>query len=154
MYKICFSFLYLYFVLLIFYASYLSCFEKRLKILFLFVHAWHKQNVDLYWTNCVSTTALSYVLHYWLNCSCLISFPSIHTSLFMSYHIPFRLHFIDHISFYFLQSTVFLIHFIYHSPSHSHLPSLVALMALSFNLIVSFTFQPIPSLDINNLRVS
>ena len=46
--KYVFFFLYLYFVLLIFYASYLSCFEKSLKIFFLFLHALHKQNVDLY----------------------------------------------------------------------------------------------------------
>ena len=47
-----------------------------------------------------------------LHCSCFISFPSVHTSLIM-FH------------FYFLQSTVHLIHFTYHSPSRSCLPYLV-----------------------------
>ena len=53
--------------------------------------------------------------HDQLHCSCFISFPSVHTSLFM-FH------------FCFLQSTVYLIHFIYHIPSHSHLPFLIALV--------------------------
>ena len=44
-----------------------------------------------------------------LHCSCFISFPQVHTSLIM-FH------------FYFLQSTVHLIHFTYHSPSRSYLP--------------------------------
>ena len=76
--------------------------------------------------------------------------------------------FIVHVSSYFLQS-----HFIVqvsfllpsvHSPSHSfHLPQSISFMftlfgcihiTWSFNLIVSFTFQPIPSLEINDLRVS
>ena len=39
-----------------------------------------------------------------LHCSCFISFPSVHTSVII-FH------------FYFLQSTVHLIHFIYQSPS-------------------------------------
>ena len=52
------------------------------------------------------------VLHYQLHCLCFISFPSVHTSLIM-FH------------FYFLQSTVHLIHFTYHSPSRSCLPYLV-----------------------------
>ena len=64
-------------------------------------------------------------------------------------------HFIDHVSFLFPSV---------HSPSHSfHLPQSISFMftlfgcihiTWSFNLIVSFTFQPIPSLEINNLRVS
>ena len=54
----------------------------------------------------------SYFLHSTLNYSCCISFPSVHTSLIM-FH------------FYFLQSTVHLIHFTYHSPSRSCLPYLV-----------------------------
>ena len=52
------------------------------------------------------------MLHYRLQCSCSISFPSIHTSLIM-FH------------FYFLQSLVHLILFTYHSPSRSYLPYLV-----------------------------
>lgn len=48
------------------------------------------------------------VLHYRLHCSYFISFPAVRTSLFM-------------LHFYFLQSTVRLIHLIYHSPSGSYL---------------------------------
>ena len=51
----------------------------------------------------------SHFLQSTLNWSCFISFPSVHTSLIM-FH------------FYFLQLTVHLIHFIYHSPSRSYLP--------------------------------
>ena len=64
-------------------------------------------------------------------------------------------HFIDHVSFLFPSV---------HSPSHSfHLPQSISLMftlfgcihiTWSFNLTVSFTFQPIPSLEVNDLRVS
>ena len=95
------------------------------------------------------------LLHYRLHCSCFILFPSVHTSLFM-FHC------------YFLKSTLHWSCFIFISfsphPSHSfHLPQSISFMftlfgcihiAWSFNLIVSFTFQPIPSLEINNLRVS
>ena len=82
-------------------------------------------------------------------------FPSVYTSLFMFHLISFSPHFIDHVSFLFPSV---------HSPSHSfHLPQSISFMftlfgcihiTWSFNLIVSFTFQPIPSLEINNLRVS
>ena len=65
-------------------------------------------------------------------------------------------HFIDHVSFLFPSL---------HSPSHSfHLPQSISFMFTLFgcihitcyiiNLIVSFTFQPIPSLEINNLNHS
>ena len=64
-------------------------------------------------------------------------------------------YFIDHDSFLFPSA---------HSPSHSfHLPRAISFIftlfgcihiTWSFNLIVSFTFQPIPSLEINDLRVS
>ena len=64
-------------------------------------------------------------------------------------------HFIDHVSFLFPSV---------HSPSHSfHVPQSISLVftlfgcihiTWSFNLTVSFTFQPIPSLEINDLRVS
>ena len=57
----------------------------------------------------------SHFLQSSLHCSCFISFTSIHFSLIM-FH------------FYFLQSTVHLIHFIYHSPSCSYLPYLAALI--------------------------
>ena len=53
----------------------------------------------------------SHFLQSTLNWSCFISFPSVHTSLIM-FH------------FYFLQLTVHVIHFIYHSPSRSYLPCL------------------------------
>ena len=79
------------------------------------------------------------MLDYQLDCSCFISFPSVHTS-FIIFH------------FYFLQFTIHLIHFIYHSPcTISFIFTLfgvaitIALITWSFNLIVSFTFQPIPS---------
>ena len=95
------------------------------------------------------------MLHYQLHCSCFILFPSVHTSLFMFHLISLSPDFIDHVSFLIL---------LVHSPSHSsHLPQSISFMftlfgcihiTWSFNLIVSFTFQPIPSLEINDLRVS
>ena len=97
----------------------------------------------------------SHFLQYTLHCSCFISFPSVDASLFMFYLISSSSHFIDHVSF--LLPSV-------HSPSHSFhlLQSISFLFTLfglnhitwSFILIVSFTFQPILSLEINNLRVS
>ena len=94
------------------------------------------------------------VLHYQLHCSCFIFFPSVHTSLFMFHFISFSPHFIDDASFLFLSI---------HSPSHSFhlLQSISFIFALTgyiyipwlFNHIVSFTFQPILSLEINDLRV-
>ena len=84
-----------------------------------------------------------------------ISFPSVHTSLFVFHLIYFSSRFIDHVSFLFPSV---------HSPSHSfHVPQSISLVftlfgcihiTWSFNLTVSFTFQPIPSLEINDLRVS
>ena len=63
-------------------------------------------------------------------------------------------HFIDHVSFLFPSI---------HIPSHSfHVPQSILLiftlfdcihMTWPFKLIISFTFQPIPSLEINNLLV-
>ena len=95
------------------------------------------------------------MLHYQLHCSCFILFPSVHTSLFMFHLISLSPHFIDHVSCLFPSV---------HSPSHSfQLPQSISFMftlfgcihiTWSFNLIVSFTFQPIPSLEINDLRVS
>ena len=74
------------------------------------------------------------------------------TILFMFHLISFSSHFSNHVSFLFPSV---------HGPSHSfHLPEpLLFIVALfgcthitwSFNLIVSFTFQPILSLEINNL---
>ena len=73
----------------------------------------------------------------------------------MLHLISFSPHFADHVSFLFPSV---------HSPSHSfHLPQSISFMftlfgcihiTWSFNLIVCFTFQPIPSLEINNLQVS
>ena len=95
------------------------------------------------------------MLHYRLHCSCFILFPSAHTSLFIFRPISFSPHFIDHVSLLFPSV---------HSPSHSfHLSQSISFIftlfgcihiTWSFNLIVSFTFQPIPSLEINDLRVS
>ena len=77
------------------------------------------------------------------------------TSLFMFHLISFNPHFIDHVSCLFPSV---------HGPSHSfYLPQSISFMFTSFgcihiiwsfNLIVSFTFQPIPSLEINDQRVS
>ena len=90
----------------------------------------------------------SYFLQSTLHCSGFTSFPSVHTSLIM-FH------------FYFLQPTVHLIHFTYHSPSRSYLPYLVVFMSHAFMYsrchsvsLVSFTFQPILYLECNNLQVS
>ena len=95
------------------------------------------------------------MLHYWHRCLCFISYPSVHTLLFMFYLISLSPHFIDHVSV--LCPSV-------HSSSHSfHVPQSILLMftlfgcihiTWSFNLTIIFTFQPIPSLEINNLRVS
>ena len=70
------------------------------------------------------------MLYYRIHCSCFISFPWVHTSLIM-FH------------FYFLQSTVHLIHFTYHSPSRSCLPYLVVfiLHGHSTSLSVSLSSQ-------------
>ena len=68
------------------------------------------------------------LLHYQLHCSCFILFPSVHTPSH-SFHLP--------------QSILFM--FTLFGCIH---------ITWSFNLIVSFTFQPIPSLEINDLRVS
>ena len=67
------------------------------------------------------------------------------------------------VSPYFIDHDSFLFPYV-HSPSHSfHLPRAISFIftlfgcihiTWSFNLIVSFTFQPIPSLEINDLRVS
>ena len=92
-------------------------------------------------------------LHYRFHCSCFISFSSVHTSLFIMFHlISFSQHLIDHASF--LLPSV-------HSPSHSfHLPQSISFIftlfgcthiTWSFNLIVSSAFQPIPFLKFNNL---
>ena len=75
------------------------------------------------------------------------------TSLFMFHLISFSPHFIDHVSFLFPSV---------HNPSHSfHLPQSISFMFLLFgcnhitwSFIVSFTFQPILSLEINDLQVS
>ena len=77
------------------------------------------------------------------------------TSLFMFHLIFFSPHFIDHVTFLFP---------LVHSPSHSfHLPQSISFtftlfgcihITWLFKYIVSFTFRPIPSLEINDLRVS
>ena len=79
------------------------------------------------------------VLHYRLHCSCFISLPSVCTSLFMFYFLSFSLRSIS----FNLSTIVHLIH-IYHI-FWTHITP-------SFNLIVSFTFQPIPSPEINDLK--
>ena len=56
--------------------------------------------------------------------------------------------------FYFLQFTADLIHFIYQSVSFIFILFGCTHITWSFNLIASFTFQSIPSLEINDLQVS
>ena len=95
----------------------------------------------------------SYFLESTIHCSNFVSVPSVHTSLFMFRLISFSPHLIAMLHFYFLSPQ-----------SHSfHLPQSISFMftqfgcihiTWSFNHIVSFTFQPIPSLEINDLRVS
>ena len=73
----------------------------------------------------------------------------------MLHLISFSPHFTDHVSFLFPSV---------HSPSHSfHLPQSISFIftlfgcihvTCSFNLIVIFTFQPIPSLQIDDLQMS
>ena len=89
-------------------------------------------------------------------------------SLFMFHLISFSPHFTVHVSSHFSQSTLYCSCFILfssvHSPSHSfHLPLPISFtitllgcthIISSFNLIVSCTFQPSLSLEINDLRVS
>ena len=94
-------------------------------------------------------------IHYWLHYSCFILFPSVHTSLIMFHFISLSPpHFIDHVSFLFPSV---------HNPSHSfHLPQSISFMFtllfgcihITWSFIVSFTFQPILSLEINDLQVS
>ena len=67
-----------------------------------------------------------------LHCLCFISFPSVHTSLI-----------IFHFYFSFISLTTFCLVHIYLIWVYSY-----------YMVIVSFTFQPIPSLEINNLQVS
>ena len=84
----------------------------------------------------------SYFFQSRLHCPCFISFLSVHISLIM-FH------------FYFVQSSPSH-SFHLHSPSRSYLGTLFGCIHItwSFNFIVSFTFQPILSLEINDLRVS
>ena len=96
---------------------------------------------------CMHVICISNIFH--------ISVVTLSTSLFMFHLIFLSPHFIDHVSFLFPSV---------HSPSHSfHVPQSISLVftlfgcihiTWSFNLTVSFTFQPIPSLEINDLRVS
>ena len=80
----------------------------------------------------------SYFLQSTLYCSCFISFPREFT--------------LDHVSFLYPQSISFI------SPTTvtSFMFTLFGCIHItwSFKLIVSFTFQPMPSLEINDLRVS
>ena len=81
------------------------------------------------------------MLHYRLHCSCFITVPSIHTSLFMFHLISFSPHFIDHVSVCFLHSTVHLIHFTYHSLTCSYLPYLAVFILLGHSTILSVSLS-------------
>ena len=80
----------------------------------------------------------------------------------MFHFISVSPHFMFHFIFFSPQSisfissaTVNLIHFICHSQSHSHLTYLIALILHLHAILLSVSlFQPIPSLEINDLRVS
>ena len=95
------------------------------------------------------------MLNYQLHCSFFILFPPVHTLLFMFHLISVSPHFSDHVLFLFPSVQ---------SPSYSfHLPQFISFIftlfgcihiTWPFNLMVSSTFQPIPSLEINNLQVS
>ena len=93
------------------------------------------------------------MLHYRLHCSCFTLFLSVHTFLFMFHLISFSPHFIDHVSLLFPS-----VHSPSHSPTTVHLVHISLIWCIhitwSFNLILSFNFQPIPSLEINDLRMS
>ena len=81
----------------------------------------------------------------------------------MFHYISFSPHFIVHVSSHFLESTLHCSCFIFISfspqsisfisPTTVHLVH-IYLITWSFNHIVSFTFQPILSLEINDLRMS
>ena len=86
----------------------------------------------------------SYFLQSTVHCFCLISFPSVHSSLFMWHLISSSPDFIDHVLSHSLQSTVHHIHFIYHSPSHSHLPYLFVLILHSHPTLCHFHFSANP----------
>ena len=73
----------------------------------------------------------------------------------MFHLISFSPHFTDHVSFLFPSVHSPFHSFHLHSPSRSYLPYLVALILHGHStLFVSFTYQPIPSLEINDVRVS
>ena len=75
------------------------------------------------------------MLHYRLHWSCFILFPSVDTSMFMFISVP---------SVY-TSLVMFHFHFISFGCIH---------ITWSFNHIVNFTFQSIPSLEINNIQES
>ena len=81
-----------------------------------------------------------YIIDFIVHISCHLLQPTLHWSCFI--FISFSPHILSH-SFYLPQSISFP--FTFFGCIH---------ITRSFNLIVSFTFQPIPSLEINNLRVS
>ena len=72
-----------------------------------------------------------------LHCSCFISFPSVHTLLFI-FHLIFSVHSFCSCFLNFFQSTAHLIHFVYHSLSHSRLPYMVALIITPHSLQSTF----------------
>ena len=117
-------------------------------------------NIELY-SLCTSNIILktsssciwSWLLHYWLHCSCFILFPSVHTSLFMFHLISFSPHFIVHVPSHFLQSTLHWSCIIFISFRPQSISLILIHIKCTFDVIVSFTFQPIPSLEINNLRM-
>ena len=96
----------------------------------------------------------SHFLQSTLHCLCFISFPSVHTSLFMLHLISFSPHFIVHVPSHFLQSTLHWSCIIFISFRPQSISLILIYIKWSLNVIVSFNFQPIKSLEINNLRVS
>ena len=97
-----------------------------------------------------------YNIYFWPSCKVVKlkeGDVTLSTLLFMFHLISFSPHFNDYVSF--------LFHSVHNSSHSFHLPQSTSFiftlfgcihMTWSFNL--SFTFQPIPSLEINDLRVS
>ena len=82
------------------------------------------------------------------HCSCFISFPSVHTSLFMFHLISFSPHFIDHVSSHFFQSTLHCSCFILLPSVHTSLFMfhLISFSPQSISFISSTTVHLVPYL--------
>ena len=77
------------------------------------------------------------LLEFFLYCHFYHMAVSLSTSLIMFHLISFSPHSLIMFHFYFPQSAVHVIHFIYHSPSNSHLPYLAALILQGHSTLLS-----------------